>query len=132
MRPEFSLFDGSKESNNMIGKIEDPCRCCIMDQQIMDKTDSLVYTTRGSICQLGMCCPCLGSVDFQILKDGQEVGLISKRPMTCGECCQKTNRFIIDFPKDADSTQKKLVFGAAMLADLEYFEQNKNDNGGAN
>jgi len=102
----------------------------MMDQQIVDANGTLVYTTYGSVCQLGMCFPCCGSVDFQIKQDGKDVGLISKRPMTMGECCQKTNRFIIDFPSDADPTQKKMVFGAAMLADLEYFEQNKNDNNG--
>merc|ERR1719436_168818 len=58
MRPAFSVFSGPRESSKMIGQIEDPCRCCVMDQQIMDGTGNLVYTTQGSICQLGMCCPC--------------------------------------------------------------------------
>jgi len=127
-RPEFQVYDGPASSNKMIGKIEDPCRCCAMDQQIKDASGALVYTTYGSICQLGLCCACCASVDFQIKKDGNDVGLISKRPMTCGECIKKTNRFKVDFPKDANATHKKLVFAAAMLADLEYFEQNKNDN----
>jgi hypothetical protein len=129
-RPKFTVFSGPMASNNQIGEIDDPCRCCAMDQQIKDTSGKVVYSTYGSICQLGLCCPCCASVDFTIKKDGQDVGLISKRPMTCTECCQKTNRFTIDFPKDADNTQKQLVFGAAMLADLEYFEQNKNDNKG--
>lgn len=129
-RPKFTLFDGPESSNQKIGYVEDPCRCCMMDQQILDANEKLVYTTYGSICQCGLCCPCCASVDFQVKKDGQDVGLISKRPMTLCECFQKTNRFIIDFPSDADATQKKMVFGAAMLADLEYFEQNGKDNGG--
>lgn len=129
-RPSFTMYDGPKDTTKAIGTIEDPCRCCVMDQQVFDADGKLVYTTNGSICQLGMCCPCCGSVDFAVNKDGAEVGKISKRPMTCGECLQKTNRFIIDFPKDADATQKKMVFGAAMLADLEYFEQKEKNNGG--
>jgi hypothetical protein len=129
-RPNFTVFSGPKDSNNEIGKIEDPCRCCAMDQQIMDKSGSLIYTIYGSICQLGMCCPCCGSVEFQIKKDGADVGVISKRPLTCSECCGKTNRFIVDFPKDADETQKKLVFASAMLIDLEYFEENERKNQG--
>jgi hypothetical protein len=128
-RPEFLVYSGEKEAGSVIGRIEDPCRCCVMDQKIMDGNDKLIYTTNGSICQLGMCCPCCASVDFQVQKDGQEVGLISKRPLTFGECLKKTNRFIIDFPKDAKANEKKLVFAAAMLADLAYFEVNKNDNG---
>merc|ERR1712066_288401 len=131
MRPQFQVFSGVKESNQRIGTIEDPFRCCMMDQQIKDNKNTLVYSTYGSICQLGMCCPCCAPIDFQIKKPGgQDVGLISKRPLTCFEACTKTNRFTIDFPKDADAAQRKLVFAAAMLADLEYFEQNKNDNGG--
>jgi len=131
MRPEFQVFTGPKSSNNTIGKIEDPCRCCAMDQQIKDTSGNLLYSTYGSICQLGMCCPCCAPVDFQIKKGEQDVGLISKRPMTCGECMKKTNRFTIDFPKGANPTEKQLVFAAAMLCDLEYFEQNKNDNNNA-
>eukprot|EP00440_Ansanella_granifera_P016499 gb/GFBE01017927.1/.p1 GENE.gb/GFBE01017927.1/~~gb/GFBE01017927.1/.p1 ORF type:complete len:237 (+),score=68.25 gb/GFBE01017927.1/:1-711(+) len=126
-RPSFTVFAGP-EGSKQIGQIEDPCRICVMDQQIKDEQGNLAYTTNGSICQMGMCCPCCASVDFDISKDGKKVGLISKRPMTIGECFKKTNRFTIDFPQGADATQKRLVFAAAMLLDLEYFEQNKNDN----
>lgn len=130
MRPSFMLYDGPKDSSRQIGTVKDPCRCCVMDQQILDSKDQLVYTTNGSICQCGMCCPCCGSVDFNIRKEGTDVGLISKRPMTCGECLKKTNRFIIDFPPDANPDQKKMIFGAAMLLDLQYFEEKENKNGG--
>jgi hypothetical protein len=127
MRPSFTVYDGPKDSGSTIGQIEDPCRCCAMDQQIMNASGTLVYTTYGSICQLGLCCPCCAPVDFEVRKDGVDVGKISKRPMTCSECCMKTNRFTVEFPTDADANQKKLIFGAAMLVDLEYFEQNKNN-----
>eukprot|EP00931_Biecheleriopsis_adriatica_P020408 TRINITY_DN1364_c0_g1_i1.p1 TRINITY_DN1364_c0_g1~~TRINITY_DN1364_c0_g1_i1.p1 ORF type:complete len:257 (-),score=60.11 TRINITY_DN1364_c0_g1_i1:73-780(-) len=126
-RPKFDVFDGARAP---IGTIEDPCRCCAMDQQIKDAGGKLIFTTYGSICQLGLCCPCCASVDFNVKKDGNDVALISKRPMTCGECIKKTNRFIVDFDKINDANEKRLIFAAAMLADLEYFEQNKNDNGG--
>lgn len=127
LRPKFEVFAGAK-GVNQIGNIEDPCRCCSMDQQVKDSKGELVYTTKGSICQLGLCCPCCGAVDFQIKKpDDSDVGKISRRPLTCTEMCQKTNRFTIDFPSDATPTNKRLVFAAAMLADLEYFEQNKNN-----
>lgn len=127
LRPKFDVMDGPSGAAS-IGTIEDPCRCCLMDQQVLDESGKLVYSTYGSICQLGICCPCCASVDFDIKKGEANVGKISKRPMTCGECLKKTNRFTIDFPGDAGAKEKKLIFAAAMLADLEYFEQNKNDN----
>jgi len=126
MRPKFEVYAGPEKNNQQVGTIEDPCRCCMMDQQINDSSGTTLYTTYGSMCQLGLCCPCCASVDFQVKKNGADVGLISKRPMTFCEMIKKTNRFTIDFPKDASPAQRKLVFAAAMLADLEYFEQNKN------
>lgn len=127
LRPRFEVFAGPK-GQNQIGTIEDPCRCCMMDQQIKSTSGETIYTTYGSICQLGLCCPFCASVDFDIRKGDNSVGTISKRPMTCAECCKKTNRFTVDFPKGASPNEKRLVFAAAMLADLEYFEQNKNNN----
>jgi len=127
MRPHYEVYAGP-EGTNPVGSVDDPCRCCKMDQQINDNKGTLLYTTEGSICQLGLCCPFCAPVNFDIKKEGQNVGLISKRPMTCCEMCQKTNRFTIDFPKDSSAVEKRLVFAAAMLADLEYFEQNKNNN----
>lgn len=124
-RPRFEVFAGPK-GQNQIGSIEDPCRCCMMDQQIKNTAGDTIFTTYGSICQLGMCCPCCASVDFDVLQKGNSVGTISKRPMTCGECCKKTNRFTVDFPKNASTTDRRLIFAASMLLDLEYFEQNKN------
>lgn len=123
-RPSFEVQAGLTK----IGTIEDPFACCEMNQQIRDDRGALLYTTSGSVCQLGLCCPCVGSVDFQIKQAGAAVGSISKRPLTCEECIGKTNRFTVDFPAKASPNEKRLIFAAAMLADLEYFEQNKNNN----
>lgn len=129
-RPKFEVYEGEKNTKR-IGTVTDPFRCCCMDQRVFDVNDTLLYTTYGSICQCGFCCPFCCSIDFQIkTANGDDVGLISKRPMTCSEMCTKTNRFTIDFPDKANPMDKRLLFAAAMLADLEYFEQNKNDNGG--
>lgn len=127
-RPKFEVYGGPKGASDQIGTIKDPWACCKMDQRILDAPGNTLFTTYGSICQIGMCCPCCASVDFAIKKGGEKVGNISKRPMTMGECCKKTNRFIIDFPPDATPVEKRLIFAAGMLCDLEYFEQNKNNN----
>jgi len=125
LRPKF---DVSSPSIGGLGRVEDPFRCCLMDQQVYDKSDKLLFTTNGSICQAGICCPCCCSVDFDVLKNGAPVGKISKQPLDLLECCTKTNRFIIDFDKITDATEKRMLLAAAMLVDLEYFEQQKNDN----
>jgi len=124
-RPRFDVYAGPEKNNQRMGTIEDPFRCCMMDQQINDGSGATVFTTYGSICQWGLLCPCCAPVDFQVKKNGADVGLISKRELTCCEVLEKTNRFIIDFPKNATPAQRKLVFAAAMLADLEYFEEQK-------
>mmetsp|Transcript_57385 Transcript_57385/g.158855 ORF Transcript_57385/g.158855 Transcript_57385/m.158855 type:complete len:245 (-) Transcript_57385:103-837(-) len=125
MRPSFEVFGPGEDEK--IGKIEDPCRCCVMDQQIFDASDNLIYTTNGSICQCGMCCPLCASVDFEVRKDGQAVGAIRKNALTCADACVKTNSFTVDFGGVTEPNHKRMIFAAAMLLDLEYFEANKNN-----
>lgn len=127
MRPHFDVFVGSKEGGGQqIGSIDDPCKCCVMDQQINNKNGDTIYTTNGSICQCGMCCPICAPVSFDVSKDGNKVGEITKPPLNLTECCCATNRFVVDFQNINDNEEKRLIFAAAMLLDLEYFEQNKN------
>lgn len=62
-RPEVILYDGL---GNFVGKVEDPFKCCTMDQVIMDSDGTQIYGAAGTICQPGICCPCCGDVDFEI------------------------------------------------------------------
>ena len=57
------LYDGL---GNFVGKVDDPFHCCTMDQTITDGEGTQIYGAAGSVCQPGMCCPCCGSVDFDI------------------------------------------------------------------
>jgi hypothetical protein len=98
-----------------------------MDQQIFDKDDNLLLTTYGSICQCGLFCPMCCDVEFDILKNGQEAGKITKMALTCSEACLKTNRFKVDFGTLKSPLEKRMAFASAMLLDLEYFETNKNN-----
>jgi len=122
-RPKFEVFGSASQP---IGRIEDPCRCCQMDQQIIDKDDNLLFTTYGSICQCGLYCPMCCDVGFDILKEGNSYGKVTKMALTCSEVCTKTNRFKIDFGGGMTPVEKRLAFASAMLLDLEYFEQSKN------
>ena len=77
--------------------------------------------------------PCCGDFRFSV-KDmaGGPDGVIQKI-FTCGELCGLNNKFKITYPPNTPEGDKALVLGAAMLLDLEYFEQNKSNNsaGGA-
>jgi len=122
LRPAFEVSNGKGE---LLGKIDDPCRWCLMDQQVMKPSGEVLFTTKGSICQLGIFCPCCGGVNFDVLKGETKVAAITKMPMDCEEMCLKTNRFVVDFDHLTDPLEKQMLFASAMLLDLEYFEQQK-------
>jgi hypothetical protein len=129
LRPKFDVWAGERDTN-FIGHVDDPCALCVMNQQINDAKGNSMFTTTGSICQLGMCCPCCSGVNFEVKKGDQEIAHIEKMPLTCGECFKKTNRFEVDFKDISDAWEKRMVLASAMLLDLEYFEENKNNNKG--
>lgn len=109
-----------------IGRVEDPCACCVIDQKILDARENLRFTVNGSICQCGACCPMCADFNFTVHDNvGMQVGGIVKPALTCSECCLKTNRFALSYPQQATMDDKRLLTAAAMLLDLQYFEVNK-------
>merc|ERR1740123_1632548 len=98
LRPSLDLEDEEKK----IGKIDDPWKCLVMDQQIKDAQGKPVFTTTGSIWQLGMCCPCCASVRFDVMRGTTREAGIERMALSCAEMCLKTNRFKIDFDKVTD------------------------------
>lgn len=125
-RPTFNVTGASKEEK--FGRIEDPWRCCVMDQQIFDVAGALKFVTSGSLFQCGLCCPLCADIDFTVSKQGKPVGHIKKLRIDPCECVKETNRFLIDFQGLTDPTERRLALASAMLLDLQYFEQNKNNN----
>lgn len=118
---EVDLPDGTN-----VGRIFDPFKCCIMDQQIFDSDGKQKFGVAGTICQCGMCCACCADVHFDITDSmGGQVGQIVKPALTCAECCKRTNRFEIEFPAQCTLDDKRLLLGATMLLELQYFEVNK-------
>ncbi|CAE8650941.1 unnamed protein product [Polarella glacialis] len=124
-RPSFEVY-GAGGPGDKIGTVQDPWRCCLMDQQIYGKQGEVLFTTTGSICQLGMCCRCCADIDFDIIKDKEKVGKISKLSINPCECVMETNRFIIEFGNLQGVENRKMLLASAMLLDLQYFEENKN------
>lgn len=125
LRPTFKVYGPGGMPNDQIGSIDDPCRCCYMDQRIFSKDGNVAFTTGGTMCQPGLCCPCCCGVDFNVTKNGSKVGSIEKIAQNLTEMCMKTNRFMIKFDKVQDNQERRLLLASAMLLDLEYFEQQK-------
>ena len=129
-RPELDISSGGTR----LGRVEDPFQChvclsCQVDQRVYDDKDNLIFTTYGSLCQAGWCCPCFCPVMFNVKNHaGGADGQIIKGYQNILEFCCQLNRFKVIFPPDAQEADKTLMIGAAMLLDLEYFEQNKNQN----
>jgi len=128
-RPELHIDMPMGDDMVPVGRIEDPCRCCAANQMVFDSNNELRYEVTGSICQCGAFCACCADFHFDVNdKNGQTVGAITKKTLSCKECCFKTNRFEIAFPNQCTLEEKRLLVGSAMLLDLQYFETNKNDN----
>ena len=122
-RPEVLIFDGA---GTKIGHIDDPFKCCVMDQRVYDPNGTQIYGVAGSVCQIGICCPCMGDVHFDITDaGGQPVqgAKISKVFAGCAELMAKVNNFTITFPAGATTSQKLALIGTTMLIDFEYFEK---------
>jgi uncharacterized protein YxjI len=62
---------------------------------------------------------------FKIMKDGKELGKISKKWSGIGkEMFTDADTFNVQFPNDASDEEKKIFVGATFLIDLMYFENN--------
>lgn len=127
-RPEFTVKNGDGEP---IGRIEDPFACCVLNQKIYNASDELLYTAGGSVCQLGICCPCAGDVVFDLTDtEDNKVGEIRKVFGGCGELLLGLTKFGLSFPDDADYDTRVLLLATVMGIEMQYFEQPKNNNNG--
>jgi len=124
LRPTFTVL-GPGGDQDMIGTVDDPCKCCVMDQQVKTPQGAEMFTVTGTICQAGLCCPCCFGVNFDTMKNGSKVAGVEKLPLDCADMCLHTNRFMVDFGMLKDPSERKMMLAAAMLLDLEYFEENK-------
>eukprot|EP00746_Dinoflagellata_sp_MGD_P003813 gnl/MRDRNA2_/MRDRNA2_107392_c0_seq1.p1 gnl/MRDRNA2_/MRDRNA2_107392_c0~~gnl/MRDRNA2_/MRDRNA2_107392_c0_seq1.p1 ORF type:complete len:252 (+),score=28.73 gnl/MRDRNA2_/MRDRNA2_107392_c0_seq1:75-830(+) len=129
MRKEFHVYKGEK-GQNKIGTIQDPCSaleaccccCCCsrkMGQQVFNEKGEQMYNTSSP------CCASSFAINQGNTRD--KVGWFSKQPgalLSIG----KENRFVIEFPPDADAGGKQLIFAAGMLASFLYYEPRYSDN----
>jgi len=122
-RPSFDVKAGPTQ----VGFVQDPCRFCWMDQQVLNANREVSFITQGSPCQCGMFCPCCAGINFNVKKPfgGDKVGSITKLPMDIMECAFGANRFVIDMAGVTDPVERRMMLASAMLLDLAYFEQQK-------
>lgn len=124
MPPEFMVREGGA----VIGSVFDPpwpLFGCKINSLIRDASgNEIMRTGPVCMCQKGLVCPCCADMPIGVFKGEKQVATITRISLSCMQmCCTKTNNIQIDFDQVTDATEKKLVFAAAMLLDLQYFEQ---------
>jgi len=121
-RPEMDI---DLPNSQRLGHIDDPFKCCIMDQYVYDAYGNLRFEVTGSSCQAGTVCPRCADVYFDVLDEsGCQVGQITKPRENFGERWTGTNRFTVDFPRQCSMKDKSLLVASSMLLDIQYFENN--------
>ena len=118
-RPSVQIFDGQA---NKIGHVDDPFHWCVMDQRIYGVDGRQIYGAAGSVCQMGIFCPCLGTVEFDIAGTNGQLtdGRISKIFGGCGEIMAGANNFRVRFPTGASPGEKMALIGALSFSSLPF------------
>ena len=115
------------------GKIVDPCtfQLCkgqLIELDVYDKSNQIIYKIDGSIDQGGLCCllPCQGFNEFKFrIKDitGEEVGFIKHMHFGLyNEFCSRADQYGIKFPDDAEEVEKYLLTIVGVFIDYLLFE----------
>merc|ERR1711871_695612 len=79
------------------------------------------------MCHPAQCCPCCMDQTIPVTRNGTEVASFTRKQLTCCELLQKTNRFSVDFRDIKDPNQRPLIWAAATLFDLQYWEIKQNN-----
>jgi len=123
--PQFTV----KRNGQVLGSVWDPPMpifYCKANSIIRDAQGRALFECGpNSLCDAGMCCPCCADevVPVVSITDRKQVATITRAMLTCTELCTKTNRFTVNFGSVTDPDQRALIFAAAMLFDLQYWEQ---------
>jgi len=93
-----------------------------MDQRIYGVDGRQIYGAAGSVCQMGIFCPCLGTVEFDITGTNGQLtdGRISKIFGGCGEIMAGANNFRVRFPTGANPVEKMALIGALSFPSLLF------------
>jgi len=113
--PEIIVYNENDESVGIVKKKFWSLRRTFI---VLDVNGNEIYRIVG---------PILHPWTFKIMKDGKELGKISKKWSGIGkEMFTDADTFNVNFPNAMSDEEKKIFVGATFLIDLMYFEKNKN------
>lgn len=133
-RPSAKIVDGGDGTGNgpVIGRIEDPCTLCSMNNDIYDANGQQLYHVEATCCQLGWLCPCCADFRMEVQehqKGGKQVGEITRTTLSCYELCCPGMRYGIKFPAHSSHEQRILLMGSQMMMDTVYLVAQQADSG---
>lgn len=136
-RPVVDLIDVTTDTK--LGSIRDPYACCDMTFKVRDAEDNPVLKANGGCCQPGLICPLpcgpCAEVNFPVTDaaTGAEVGHIKKKVPGCCTFffASDVDNYFIDFGGVTNPNYKMLLIGLSIFMDFRYFNDNKNDDKGA-
>lgn len=116
------------DSNRSLGRVRQPCTCCDKDAEVYDPVGNLRYEIVGDCCQIGLCCgrtiEKMSNIRFDIVQNGNIVGVIRKLSSSFGEFFTKADSYQVSFPPHATPEDKMLFIIAGLMIDYQYFEKN--------
>lgn len=119
------------ETDKKFGKIRHPCKFCGTGFELIDGENNLKYTIEGGCCEAGLCCcgTCSKStnVQYRIMQDGNQNGLITKTPSKGYEKYTNADSYTVQFPNKATPEDKMLLIVASLMIDYQYFEKKLDD-----
>jgi uncharacterized protein YxjI len=111
---EVSVFDSTGKP---LGTVKQEFSILSRKYAVMDPLGMKVFDIFG---------PVLHPWTFRILKDGMEIGKISKKwTGTAKEIFTDSDNFNVAFPPGIEADRKCLLLGALFLFDVLYFEDSK-------
>lgn len=127
----FSV-ETERRNKKFIGSVREPFTCCDKDAEINDEAGHIKYRMVGDCCQMGLCCGSsaekLVEIEFKIMRNGEQVGIMKKMTATMGEYFSKADSYKIAFPVDATPEDKILLICAGLLIDYQFFERDSTPN----
>ena len=126
-RPQMDIK--LEETKNYLGSVREPFTCCDKDAEVYDEGHNLKYRLVGDCCQFGLCCGSsaekMAEIEFQIQRNGEQVGMMKKMSSSLGEYFTKADSYKISFPLDATPEDKMLLICSALLIDYQNFERDE-------
>ena len=119
------------DTDKKFGKIRHPCKFCGSAFEVINEENTVTYTIEAGCCEAGLCCcgKCAktSNVQFKIMQDGNQNGLITKSPSKGYEKYTNADSYTVQFPGKATPEEKMLLIVAALMIDYQYFEKEVDD-----